>query len=354
MSTDPTPGPPSEATSAYPMWHQPMELPEAGRVPLAYQRLHLAGNGGLARSIIGVLLLGGLVFMVMPIVVLIPFAAWLAVTGQLTMDGLSALLDTKDVTPAGLAYLNISLGAAIPAVWFLTWGVHGLKPGWTTSVRPRMRWRYFAACLGLSIVALGASLLVSVMVPAGTESMEVGGKLNDFTATTRDFLLVVLLLTPFQAAGEEYAFRGYLTQAFGGMFAKNLRVSQAMAVCLPALLFGLAHGTAQGLPVFFDRFAFGVVAGILVILTGGLEAGIAMHVLNNFTAFGLALAFGDMSSTLNPTGGTWWMIPATLTQSLIYLGLAWFVAKRMGLRATSDPAVLAASRGLVYRDPSAL
>ena len=46
-----------------------------------------------------------------------------------------------------------------------------------------------------------------------------------------------------------------------------------------------------------------------------------MHVLNNWLAFGLALAFGDMASTLNPTGGSWWSIPVTLTQSLVYLGL---------------------------------
>ena len=60
-----------------------------------------------------------------------------------------------------------------------------------------------------------------------------------------------------------------------------------------------------------------------------------MHVLNNWLAFGLALAFGDMGSTLNPTGGSWWSIPVTLTQSLVYLGLALLVARRMGL-ATTD------------------
>ena len=56
--------------------------------------------------------------------------------------------------------------------------------------------------------------------------------------------------------------------------------------------------------------------------TGGLEAGIAMHVLNNFLAFGLALAYGDMASTLNPGEGSWWSLPVTLTQSLVYLALA--------------------------------
>ena len=147
---------------------------------------------------------------------------------------------------------------------------------------------------------------------------------------------MVLLLTPLQAAGEEYAFRGYLTQAFGGLLG-----SRWLAVLGPALLFALAHG-AQDLPVFFDRFAFGVVSGVLVIATGGLEAGIAMHVLNNWLAFGLALAFGDMASTLNPTGGSWWSIPVTLTQSLAFLGLTLLAARRMGVATRTGEPVLAA------------
>jgi len=165
----------------------------------------------------------------------------------------------------------------------------------------------------------------------------VTGEVNDFTSTTRDFLLVVLFLTPLQAAGEEYAFRGYLTQAFGGIFRHPVP-----AVVAPAILFALAHGIGQSIPIFFDRLAFGLVAGTLVILTGGLEAGIAMHVLNNWLAFGLALAFGDMGSSLNPTGGSWWAIPVTLTQSLVYLALALFVARTMGLATRGDPIVLVA------------
>ena len=76
-----------------------------------------------------------------------------------------------------------------------------------------------------------------------------------------------------------------------------------------------------------------------MIRTGGLEAGIAMHVLNNFLAYGLALAYSDMASTLNPTGGSWWSIPVTLTQSLVYLGLAVAAScRRMGLATTTSAA----------------
>jgi membrane protease YdiL (CAAX protease family) len=202
--------------------------------------------------------------------------------------------------------------------------------------RPRIRWRYLLTCLGVAIIALIVTLVVGAALPEGDN--DVSSHANPFTTTTFQYLLVIVLLTPFQAAGEEYLFRGYLTQAFGGVFHRAW-----VAVLVPAFLFGLAHGLGQSPPVFFDRFAFGVVAGILVIRTGGLEAGIAMHVLNNFLAYGLALAFGDMASTLNPTGGDWWTIPVTLTQSLVYLGLAVAVSRRMGLSTSTDRRILEAS-----------
>ena len=95
------------------------------------------------------------------------------------------------------------------------------------------------------------------------------------------------------------------------------------------------------------QMAFGLLAGVLVILTGGLEAGIAMHVLNNFLAFGVALAYGDMASALNPSGGTWWSLPVTLTQSLGYLVLVLWAARRRGLVTTAGRAELVASGGRV-------
>jgi membrane protease YdiL (CAAX protease family) len=316
--------------------------PAAG---LAYEQLHLAGRPGWWRPVTGVLALVVGEILVVPVVLLGIFVAGYALQGGGDVSAWTdRVLDTSDPTPAGLAYLNLALAGAILVAWLLNRVLHGLSPGWLASVRPRIRWTWFATCLALSVVALFATLVVSAALPSQGEGTEFSGGVNDFTSTTRDFALVVLLLTPLQAAGEEYAFRGYLTQAFGGLFASlGPRASRVVAVLAPALLFALAHG-AQDAPIFFDRFAFGVVAGILAISTGGLEAGIAMHVLNNWLAFGLALAFGDMASTLNPTGGSWWSIPVTLTQSLVYLGLALLAARRRGLGTTADPAVLEAQK----------
>ncbi len=306
-----------------------------------YHRIQhaVSGPGGWWRPVVGVVSLAFGVVVLAPFVVLAGFSVGYAVTG--TDLDIDRLIDTDQVTPAGLAYVFLVLASAIPVTWAISRVLHGLRPRWLSSVTPRIRWRWFVACLGIAALALIATVLVSGLLP-DQGGAELSGEANDFTSTTRDFLLIVLLLTPLQAAGEEYAFRGYLTQAFGG-----LTRTPWVAVVIPSVLFALAHGAGQSWPIFFDRLAFGLVAGTLVILTGGLEAGIAMHVLNNWLAFGLTLAYGDMSSALNPTGGTWWSIPVTLTQSLVYLALAVFLSRRRGLQRTTRPGVLEASRGRV-------
>jgi membrane protease YdiL (CAAX protease family) len=307
---------------------------------LPYHHIHRGGRWGPHgwwRGLVGLVCLVMLVLLVQ-VVVLVGLTGFYLAQG-LSFDEAEARMTGDPVTPGFLVAVNLGWALSIPAVWLVQRVMHGLRPAWLSSVMPRIRWRWFAVCLGLSMVALVSTILVSLLIPEQAGG-DISGRLNDFTTTTRDYLLVVLLLTPLQAAGEEYFFRGYLTQAIGGFFASP-KLSAVLAVGVPSLLFALAHG-AQDAPIFFDRFAFGVVAGVLVILTGGLEAGIAMHVLNNWLAFGIALAFGDMDSALNPTGGTWWSIPVTLTQSLVYLGLAVYVARRMGVRTRTGGAILEA------------
>ncbi|PUA80824.1 CPBP family intramembrane glutamic endopeptidase [Nocardioides currus] len=309
--------------------------------PLEYHQVHRLGRPGVWRPIVGVVALVLGLFALSPLLWQAAFAIWFALTGQPVGEGLDRLLDVDSATPLTLTFVNLVLATAIPLSILINLALHGLSPGWLMSVARRIRWRFLVACFGLSVLALLATVVVSSFVPQGGGT-ELSGEANDFTSTTRDFLLVVLILTPLQAAGEEFAFRGYLMQAFGGVFGNRV-----VAVLLSSVLFALAHGLGQDLPIFVDRLAFGLVAGALVILTGGLEAGIAMHVLNNFLAFGLALAFTDMGSALNPTGGTWWSLPGTLTQSLVYLALATWLARRTGLETTTTPAILERSRGPV-------
>ncbi|NYG56435.1 CPBP family glutamic-type intramembrane protease [Nocardioides perillae] len=332
-----TPGPAGPPVDLYP--------------PLPFHELHRAGHLGAWRPLVG-LLVCAVAFFGLSLVWMLVFVAGGLLLGQGAGETFSALTAFDDPGPLSLSYLLTSLALFIPLTWALTRWLHGLRPRWTTSVAPRMRWGYFAVCLGLALVALLVTVVMGALLP-GLAETEQTPQFEGFSDATRDLLLVALLFTPLQAAGEEYLFRGYVTQAVGGLLGgrgtgpAGRRVTAAACVVVPALLFALAHG-AQDAPVFIDRFAFGLLAGLLVVLTGGLEAAIAMHVLNNLLAFGVAISLGELGSALSPGESSWWMVPVTVVRTLVYLGLAVGVARLMGLRTVCDPAVLIASRGRVY------
>jgi hypothetical protein len=203
-----------------------------------------------------------------------------------------------------------------------------------------MRWRLFFIYVGFSVVALVATIVVGFFIP-GESSVEMSTQLNPVTGTTVALALIVLLTTPFQAAGEEYVFRGYLLQAIGSFWSFPSVppwVARWLAIVITSVIFALGHGV-QNFPLFFDRFMFGLIAGWLVVRTGGLEAGIAMHILNNFLAFGYALAFSDLTSSLTATEIGWENIPLTLTQAGVYAGLVLLVARRTNVQRRTAPPV---------------
>lgn len=294
---------------------------------------------GIVLAIVGFFVVSSLVFIVIAAV----FATFQSGSW---IDDFVASADLSRVGPQALLGLNLGLASMIPVTWFIMRFVHRMRPRWLTSVVPRMRWRFFGVCLGIAVVALVAQILVGMVLPGGGGG-DVSATLNDFTTTAALSALVIGLTTPLQAAGEEYLFRGYLLQAVGSLFRNRW-----VAIVTTATIFALAHG-AQNFPLFFDRFGFGLIAGWLVIRTGGLEAGIALHVLNNFLAFGLALAYGDISETLNITGASWWNIVLTLTQSAVYAVLVLLVARRMGLQTRTRPPA-AGTGGVISPDRAAV
>jgi len=323
----------------YPGPQGPVGTPDVG-----YDGVHRLGAPGWWRPLVGVLFLGSLFFVLGLMLTLgITLVRGLveARRGGSFLGALDeSILPDGALTPWGLAYLALSLAVLVPLALAAQRLLHGLRMGSLSSVAGRLRWTWLLTCCGLAVAALIATLVVSALVPADDTAGSVSGAVAPIDAQTWWFVAVIVLLIPLQAAGEEYAFRGYLTQVFGGWFGT------AAAVLVPALLFALAHG-AQDAPVFVDRFAFGLVAGILVVRTGGLEAAIAMHVLNNWFAFSLALVFGHMDDVLTPSGGSWWSLPVTLTQSLVYLGLALWLAPKLDVGRRTRGAVLAAPSGHV-------
>ncbi|MEP6814011.1 MAG: type II CAAX endopeptidase family protein [Marmoricola sp.] len=321
----PTPydAPPPVAAPAYP-YAEPHAYPQLLRTP----------TWAWWRAVVGALLIGVGVFVVAP-VVLLPFLAFAVfVQSQIEhvpfADSFSRSTSLDQVTPASLLWLNLTLACGTLIAFALMRWLHHLRPRWLTSVRPGLRWKFFFVCLGLSVVALAAQIVVAAFIPFGDTGQNIGGPVHHLGAKELALALVILVSTPLQAIGEEYAFRGYLMQAFGSLF------NTWTALVVTSVLFALAHGI-QNAPLFFDRLAFGLLAGYLVIRIGGLEAGIALHVLNNYVAFGFALLFSDIGSALTVSEVSWWNLPLTITQNGVYLVLVLLVARRMGLTNRTAP-----------------
>ena len=284
------------------------------------------------RPIVGVILLIVGMIVVAPVVLLPVLALLVALDHQGSFSqAFEEAVSLDHVTWQGMLYLNLALAGLIPVTWLIIRYLHRMRPRWLMSVKPGIRWPFFWACFGLAVVAMLAQVVVGALLP--TDPNDIDASPNHITSRIVALGLVVLFTTPLQAIGEEYAFRGYAMQAFGSLSRRPW-----VAIVVSAALFALAHGI-QNAPLFLDRFSFGLMAGYVVYRTGGLEAGIALHIWNNLVAFGVALLLGDIDDSLNVTEISWWNIPLTITQNGVFLVLVLLVARSMNLTTRTTPPV---------------
>lgn len=230
--------------------------------------------------------------------------------------------------PVGMLAGHVGIALLIPISMALTRWVSGRHPKWLASVQPGMRWRYLLVCLGIAAVVLNAGVLLRRIGTPWEPAPQ---------AQLALWLALVVLTSPFQAAAEEYFFRGFLLQCLG-----SLSASRWAGVVGSAFIFALMHGT-QNLPLFADRFGFGLMAGWLVLRTGGLEASIACHVANNVFAFGWASFFGGIAAARTTQAVGWGAAVADLAGFAVFALCAAWLAGRMNL-ARLTPAAGLASR----------
>lgn len=225
-----------------------------------------------ALSVFGVLI-GIVAFLVFAPLVsqLLAAGYWLAIGSPGTFAETYAHLLAYEV-PFGMVAAQLGIAMLIPISWALLLGIHHVRPAWGLSVRPGMRWRPLLVFVPVALVALNGVLWASNAL-AGRATV------TGVTPGFASFLVAILLTSPLQAAAEEIFFRGYLLQALG-----SLSPNRWVGILASAGLFAVFHGT-QNAWLFGTRFAFGVLAAVLVVYVGGLEAGIAAHVVNNVCAF---------------------------------------------------------------------
>lgn len=228
----------------------------------------------------------GIVFYVAMILVVVLGAIVFSISDDAFARDLEAFLRSEgaiDVSsPLSLVIGLGTIALMLPAYLLASLIVNGRRVGFASAVFGRLRWRWMLVCVALAAAMAVVVTLVTALLPAG--DAEGGNAAAGPTGVTLWLgLLAVFLLVPVQATAEEYIFRGYLMQSIGRWLRHPL-----FAILLPVPLFVIGHlydpvgQAAVGL--------FAIAAGWLTWRTGGLEAAIAVHIVNNLLAFLLGLA----------------------------------------------------------------
>lgn len=224
--------------------------------------------------------------------------------------------------PDGPVAGHLALALLIPISFLLLRYVHGLRPRWLPSVQPGMRWRYLLMTVVVAAVLLNAVIWAQWALgemPAWTDGQP--GWVS--------FLLLIALSSPLQAAAEEFFFRGYLLQAIGSATGRTW-----VGVVGSALLFALMHGL-QNPALFAHRLVFGLVAGALVVVTGGLEAAIGAHIVNNISSYAYAMFSVTVEELRKVTGISWAEAGWNILAFVLFGLAAWWLARKLNLATTT-------------------
>lgn len=301
----PAPGPGSPPPQGYappPQGYGPLHQPNPWLAPkppalptrpAEYHTFWRRPHVGTGR-IIGMLLLLPIAFFTVSIVAIIGAMVVMGASGG---DPFQAMTDAAEgrLGPEMVAANSIGLGLLVPACLLIAW-ISGQRPRFLHSVVGRFRWGWSLVCLGLALaavlIALGIQQLLATEASAGTEL-----QVYPYSWV---LLVVLMLATPFQAAGEEYLIRGIGFRGVASLIPSRL-AGLVVAALVTSLVFMVIHGAGDPwLNLIY--FSMGLLFAYLTWRTGGIEAAVMLHIGNNMVGMAL-IPFMDLGEAFDRSEG---------------------------------------------------
>ncbi|MDO4260213.1 MAG: type II CAAX endopeptidase family protein [Actinomycetaceae bacterium] len=200
--------------------------------------------------------------------------------------------------------------------------IEGRKFGTLNSIKGRMRWGLLGRAFALATL---------FWLPFHLFSFQEGRPMADLTLFIPQ-IIILLLLVPIQSSVEEYLCRGWIQQTLG-----SWKAPAWLALIISTVLFTILHPQYGPMGLTFVG-TMGLCMGWLAIRTGGLEAAIALHVVNNYLSFGSDLIWQD--NPFSESGSTWEGLAFSVVRILLFTAIAdfWFrrvIIKREGRQVMS-------------------
>ncbi|MFE7509202.1 CPBP family intramembrane glutamic endopeptidase [Promicromonospora sp. NPDC057488] len=297
----------------------PGEPRNAPSVPqgVEYHRVLAGDQRRIGRGILAIVLLAA-GFVLFPTVI-----GWGLATVDVRFGNTPPIIGGTDYTPLYHAGSMISLGLLIPWSMLIQRWLYGVPGASLHSVTSRFRFDLF----GRSLVALAPAWLVVITLGFLAPVAEVPWSQTDLVA----MFLATLLLTPLQAAGEEYGVRGLIFRVVGG-WTRRPRAGLVAGTVVTAVLFTLAHGSTDPYIIVWYLVLFSGLA-IITWRTGGLEIAVLLHAVLNTASLVMAPYLridlgGALTDRSAGVGSPYQLVPALAV--VVITAIVWWATRRTG------------------------
>ncbi|MEI3843581.1 MULTISPECIES: CPBP family intramembrane glutamic endopeptidase [Microbacterium] len=258
-------------------------------------------------------------------VVLAAYVALAGVGSALVIPAVESAGFPEARTPLSLLMIALML----PVVWGTQRLVFGVPGRWLHSVSGRFRARLARTAALVTVPAFG--------IVIGTDWLMDGAPaFAPIAPSSLLALLLGILVAPFQAAAEEYMFRGLIGRSVATWFHPAF-VGTAMSMVVATILFASFHGTADPWRLAFYA-VFGACASLMTWRSGGVEAAVVMHTVNNIAALVGMIGDGGAPGSSDQTGQGSPRLLVTMAACAVITGVVWWASTRAARRGTPSRA----------------
>ncbi|MFC7619296.1 CPBP family intramembrane glutamic endopeptidase [Microlunatus sp. GCM10028923] len=297
---------------------------------MEYHRVLASDKRRIGRGILAIILLVGGMFGLTLGAVHIAFR----IDAALGLSGYTASIHVAAMLPIALL---------IPWSMLIQRSLYGVRAASLTSVLNVFRTAVFGKAMLVVLPLWSINLVVSNLVMGNTTT-------TWSTVGLASVFLVTLLLTPLQAAGEEYGFRG-LVFRIAASWARGQRAALLLGIAVSSILFAVVHFSTDP----WVNLYYLVFASTLAIITwrsGGLEIGIVIHAVNNTIGFLVLLVlhadFTAANDRSEGVGSAIMLLPCAL--HIAITAWVWWQTRSSGPALTPGEGQLVEAAGTVPRE----
>ena len=201
-------------------------------------------------------------------------AIFAGIYGDTFITNMSANYEAMNAADATTIYGFLVLILFIPSIYIASKIVKDRPFSSYASSRGGWDWKLYLKCLVIPIAIYVVMTLISIAIQ---------GPSNGVNRLTPLVIVVFIVLICAQSIAEEFLFRGVLMQTIGSWV--NIPVA---AIIIQSVFFAALH--PYNIIGVITTFIVGIMFGIVAWKTKGLEAGSAIHSINNITSFMLGFA----------------------------------------------------------------